>query len=189
MKLVIVGGVAGGASAAARARRLDEQAEIIVFERGAHPSFANCGLPYYIGGEITERQKLLVAPVELLENRLGLDVRVRTEVLAIDRSAKTVTYRQLDSEEVGTETYDKLILSPGARPFLPPTPGITLPGVYTLRDLKDADQLHEVAQHAKRAVIVGAGFIGLEMAENLVNRGIQTTLVELGDQIMPPLDR
>jgi len=189
MKLVIVGGVAGGASAAARARRLDEQAEIIVFERGAHPSFANCGLPYYIGGEITERQKLLVAPVELLENRLGLDVRVRTEVLAIDRSAKTVTYRQLDSEEVGTETYDKLILSPGARPFLPPTPGITLPGVYTLRDLKDADQLHEVALQAKRAVIVGAGFIGLEMAENLVQRGIQTTLVELGDQIMPPLDR
>ncbi len=189
MKLIIVGGVAGGASAAARARRLSEQAHIILFERGPDPSFANCGLPYYIGGEIEERSKLLVAPISLLQQRLSLDVRVRTEVVAIDRAAKTVTARNLETGEDYVETYDKLILSPGARPFVPPIPGIDLPGVHTLRDLGDADRLHQAVRKGQRAVILGAGFIGLEMAENLVQADIATTLVELGNQIMPPLDR
>ena len=190
MKIIIVGAVAGGASAAARARRLSEDAEIILFERGHDPSFANCGLPYYIGGEIAERQKLLVAPKELLQQRFRLDVRTRTEVLSIDRENKTVTARDLETGLTSTESYDKLILSPGAKPFVPPVPGFDLPGVHTLRDLQDADRLlNSVTGGAKRAVIIGAGFIGLEMAENLVNRGIETTLLELGDQIMPPLDK
>lgn len=189
MKLLIIGGVAGGASAAARARRLSERAHIILFERGPEPSFANCGLPYYIGGEIEERSKLLVAPVSLLKQRLALDVRVRTEVVAIDRAAKTVTARNLETGAEYVETYDKLILSPGARPFVPPIPGIELSGVHTLRDLGDADRLRQAAQHVQRAVILGAGFIGLEMAENLVQANIATTLVELGNQIMPPLDQ
>lgn len=189
MKLVIIGGVAGGASAAARARRLSEDAEIVLFERGSDPSFANCGLPYYIGGEIRERNKLLVAPIELLVNRLALDVRVRTEVIAIDRAAKTITARNLATGEEYQEAYDKLILSPGARPFKPPIPGIELPGVHTLRDLSDADRLQELARKSRRAVILGGGFIGLEMAENLVGLGIEITLIELADQIMPPLDR
>ncbi len=190
MKIIIVGAVAGGASAAARARRLSEEAEIILFERGHDPSFANCGLPYYVGGEIAERQNLLVAPKELLQQRFRLDVRTRTEVVSIDREKKTVTARDLETGLTSTETYDKLILSPGAKPFIPPVPGSDLPGVYTLRDLQDADRLLQVvSEGARHAVIVGAGFIGLEMAENLINRGIETTLLELGDQIMPPLDK
>lgn len=190
MKIIIVGAVAGGASAAARARRLSEDAEIILFERGHDPSFANCGLPYYIGGEIAERHKLLVAPKELLQKRFQLDVRTRTEVISIDREAKTVTARQLDNGKTSVESYDKLILSPGARPFIPPVPGVDLPGVHTLRDLNDADRLLNLATgNAKKALIVGGGFIGLEMAENLVLRKIETTIVELGDQIMPPLDQ
>ncbi len=190
MKIVIVGAVAGGASAAARARRLSEDAEIVLFERGHDPSFANCGLPYYIGGEIAERQKLLVAPKELLQQRFRLDVRTRTEVVSIDRENKTVTARDLETGVTSTESYDKLILSPGAKPFVPPVPGADLPGVYTLRDLQDADRLLDVVtKGAKHAVIVGGGFIGLEMAENLINRSIATTLLELGDQIMPPLDK
>ncbi len=190
MKIVIVGAVAGGASAAARARRLSEDAEIVLFERGHDPSFANCGLPYYIGGEIAERQKLLVAPKELLQQRFRLDVRTRTEVVSINRENKTVTARDLETGTTSTESYDKLILSPGAKPFVPPVPGADLPGVYTLRDLQDADRLLDaVTKGAKHAVIVGAGFIGLEMAENLINRSIATTLLELGDQIMPPLDK
>ncbi len=190
MKIIIVGAVAGGASAAARARRLSEEAEIILFERGHDPSFANCGLPYYIGGEIAERQKLLVAPKELLQQRFRLDVRTRTEVVSIDRENKTVTARDLETDLTSTESYDKLILSPGAKPFVPPVPGSDLPGVYTLRDLQDADRLLKIVTgDAKRAVIIGGGFIGLEMAENLIKRGIETTLLELGDQIMPPLDK
>lgn len=190
MKIVIVGAVAGGASAAARARRLSEDAEIVLFERGHDPSFANCGLPYYIGGEITNRQNLLVAPKELLQQRFRLDVRTRTEVVSIDRENKTVTARDLETGLTSTESYDKLILSPGAKPFVPPVPGADLPGVYTLRDLQDADRLLDVVtKGAKHAVIVGAGFIGLEMAENLINRSVATTMLELGDQIMPPLDK
>ena len=163
MKILIVGGVAGGASAAARARRLSEDAEIIVFERGRDPSFANYGMPYYIGGEIEDRRKLLVAPQERLVHRYRLDVRVRTEVTAIDRAKKTVQVRNLEEDQEYEESYDKLILSTGASPFRPPIEGIDLPGIYTLRDLKDADQLHDVATRGdKRALVIGAGFIGIE---------------------------
>lgn len=189
MKLVIVGAVAGGASAAARARRLDEQAEIILFERGAEPSFANCGLPYYVGGEIEQREKLLVAPKSLLEERLRLDVRVRTEVRSIDRAAKQVQVCELDSGREYSESYDRLILSPGAKPRPLPCPGGDLPGVFVLRDLADADRLKAAVGQARSALIVGAGFIGLEAAENLVRAGVTTTIVELADQVLPPWDR
>ncbi len=189
MKIVIVGGVAGGASAAARIRRLSEQAEIVMLERGTDPSFANCGLPYYIGGVITERNKLLVAPKSRLVERYRIDVRVRSEVLSIDRAAKTVVVRELDTDRQYTESYDRLILSPGATPFRPAIPGIDHPKILTLRDLQDADRLATVAAESRSALIVGAGFIGIEMAENLVHRGLEVTLVELVDQILPPWDK
>lgn len=188
LKIVIVGGVAGGASAAARARRLSEQAEIILVERGADPSFANCGMPYYVGGEITSRDKLLVSPVERLRQRYRLDVRTRQSVESIDRENKTVRIKYLATGEEYDESYDKLILSPGASPLRPPLPGIDLPGIHTLRNLEDADHLLEAAQGAEQAVIVGGGFIGLEMAENLVRRGIHTTVLERGDQVLSPWD-
>jgi NADPH-dependent 2,4-dienoyl-CoA reductase/sulfur reductase-like enzyme/rhodanese-related sulfurtransferase len=188
MKIVIVGAVAGGASAAARARRLDESAEIILIERGEAPSFANCGLPYYVGGVIESRDKLLVAPKQRLIDRYRLEVRTRTEVLSINRDAKTVRVRDLTSGNESTESYDKLILSPGAAPIRPPIPGANLPQVFTLRDLGDADKLFAAGQKAKQAVVIGAGFIGLEMAENLVHRGIKTLVVELADQVLPPWD-
>ena len=190
MKLVIVGGVAGGASAAARARRVDEKAEIVLFERGGDPSFANCGMPYYIGGEIADRGKLLVAPIERLRQRYRLDVRVRTAVEAINRQTKTVRVRELDSDRVYDEPYDKLILSPGAAPLRPPLPGSDLPGIHTLRDLRDCDRIKAAVDGGVRdALIVGAGFIGLEMAENFARRGVRTTVIELADQIVPPWDR
>ncbi len=189
MKIVVVGAVAGGASAAARARRLSEDAKIILLERGPEPSFANCGLPYYVGGEIAERKKLLVAPKQLLIGRHRLDVRTGQEVTAIDRAKKQVAVKNLADGALYEESYDKLILAPGASPFRPPIPGIDLPGIYTLRDLNDADRLHEVVGRGGRAVVVGAGFIGLEMAENLVRRGVETTVVELVDQVLPPWDR
>ncbi len=188
MKIVIVGGVAGGASAAARARRLSEDAEIIMIERGSDPSFANCGMPYYIGGTIASRDKLLVSPIERLRQQYRLDVRIRESVEAIDRAAKTIRVKRLDSGEEYTESYDKLILAPGAAPFKPPIPGIDLPGVYTLRSLEDADRLADATSTATRAVIIGGGFIGIEMAENLLHRGLDTTVVELADQILPPWD-
>lgn len=190
MKIVIVGGVAGGASAAARARRLDEAAEIVVFERGAHPSFANCGLPYYVGGEIESRDKLLVAPIHLLRERLKLDVRVRSEVTKIDPQGKTVSVKDLESGKEYAESYDSLIIATGASPFRPPLPGIDNERIVSLRDLNDADRMRDLAIHgATQAVIVGAGFIGIEVAENLVRRGIKTTIVELADQILPPWDQ
>ena len=190
MKLLIVGGVAGGASAAARARRLSEEAEIILFERSPDVSFANCGLPYYIGGEITQRTKLLVVTPELLRSRFRLDVRVRSSVEAIDRSAKKVRVRDLASGREYEESYDKLILAPGAAPLRPPIPGIDLPGVFTLRNLQDVDRIKDrVDRGVKRAVVVGAGFIGLEMVENFVRRGIATTVIELQDQVLPPFDK
>ncbi len=188
MKLVIVGAVAGGASAAARARRLDEDAEIILVERGEAPSFANCGLPYYVGGVIESREKLLVTTRQRLIDRYRLDVRTRTEALSIDRVAKTVVLRDLTTGLESSESYDKLILSPGASPLRPPIPGVDLPQVYTLRDLGDADRLNQAVADAKQAVVIGAGFIGLEMTENLVRRGIETTVVELADQVLPPWD-
>jgi NADPH-dependent 2,4-dienoyl-CoA reductase/sulfur reductase-like enzyme/rhodanese-related sulfurtransferase len=190
MKLLIVGGVAGGASAAARARRLSEDAHIILFERGPDVSFANCGLPYYLGGEISERDKLLVVTQERLQTRLNLDVRVRTSVERIDRVAKKVHVRDLATDREYEETYDKLILAPGAAPLRPPLPGIDLPGIFTLRNLQDMDRIkRRIDQGVKQAVVIGAGFIGLELVENFVRRGIATTVVELQDQVLPPFDK
>jgi NADPH-dependent 2,4-dienoyl-CoA reductase/sulfur reductase-like enzyme/rhodanese-related sulfurtransferase len=190
MKLLIVGGVAGGASAVARARRLSEDAQIIMIERGPDVSFANCGLPYYIGGEITDRKKLLVTKPEQLRSRFNLDVRTRSSVEAIDRSAKKVRIRDLVSGREYEETYDKLILAPGAAPLRPPLPGIDLPSVFTLRNLHDTDRISErVDQGVKQAVLLGGGFICLELAENFARRGIATTVVEKNDQILTPFDQ
>ncbi len=190
MKLIIVGGVAGGASAAARARRLSEDAHIILVERGPDVSFANCGLPYYIGETITDRSKLLVVTPERMTTRYKLDVRVRSSIEAIDRQAKSVRIRDLASGKVYDESYDKLILSPGAAPIRPPLVGIDLPGIFTLRNLDDVDRIKAaVDSGVKQAVVIGAGFIGLELVENLVRRGISTTVVELQDQVLPPFDR
>lgn len=190
MKLLIVGGVAGGASAAARARRLSEDAHILLFERGPDVSFANCGLPYYVGGEIAERKKLLVTTPDQLRTRFKLDVRTQSSVEAIDRKAKKVRVRDLATGREYEETYDKLILAPGAAPIRPPIPGIDLPGIYTLRNLQDVDRIKElVDQGATQAVVVGAGFIGLELVENFVKRGMATTVVELQDQLLPPFDK
>lgn len=190
MKLLIVGGVAGGASAAARSRRLSEDAQIVLFERGPDVSFANCGLPYYVGGEIAERDKLLVTTPDRLRSRFNLDVRTRSSVEAIDRVAKKLRVRDLATGREYEEAYDKLILAPGAAPLRPPIPGIDLPGIFTLRNLQDADRIKERVDHGiKQAVIVGAGFIGLELVENFVKRGIATTVVELQDQVLPPFDK
>ena len=190
MKLLIVGGVAGGASAATRARRLSEETEIVVFERGSDVSFANCGLPYYIGGEIADRNKLLITTPQRLHERFRLDVRTRSSVEAIDRVGKTIRVRDLVTGREYQETYDKLILAPGAAPLKPPIPGLDLPGIFTLRNLQDVDRIKDrVDQGVKQAVVVGAGFIGLELVENLVRRGIATTVVELQDQILPPFDK
>jgi NADPH-dependent 2,4-dienoyl-CoA reductase/sulfur reductase-like enzyme/rhodanese-related sulfurtransferase len=190
MKVLIVGGVAGGASAAARARRLSEEAEIILFERGPEVSFANCGLPYLIGGEITAREKLIVTTPERLRIRFRLDVRTRTSVESINRTAKKVHVRDLVSGREYEETYDKMILAPGAAPLVPPIPGVHLEGIFTLRNLQDVDRIKErVDQGIKQVVVVGAGFIGLELVENFVKRGIATTVVELQDQLLPPFDK
>ncbi len=190
MKLVIIGGVAGGASAAARARRLSEDAQIVLFERGPDVSFANCGLPYYIGGEISEREKLLVTKPELLRARFRLDLRIRSSVEVIDRTAKTVRVRDLASGKDYVESYDKLILATGAAPVRPSIPGVNLPGVFTLRDLQDTDRIMaRVAHGVKQAVLLGGGFINLELAENFVRRGIATTVVERSEQILTPFDK
>jgi len=190
MKLLIVGGVAGGASAAARARRLSEDAEVILFERGPDVSFANCGLPYYVGGEIVDRNKLLVVTPQRLEIRFRLDVRTRTSVEAIDRATKKVRVRDLSRDEVYEESYDKLILAPGAAPVRPPIPGIDLPGIFTLRNLQDVDRIKKLVDDGVlRAVVVGAGFIGLELVESLVGRGVNVTVVELQEHVLPPFDR
>ncbi len=189
-KTVIVGGVAGGASAATRLRRLDESAEIILFERGPYVSFANCGLPYYIGDVIKDRAALLMATPASLHADFNLDVRTHQEVLAIDRQRKEVSVRKLDTGEIYYESYDKLILAPGARPLVPPVPGIDLRGVFQLRSIPDMDAIKAWVDAGKTrgAVVVGGGFIGLEMAENLARRGLEVTIVELLDQAMPPLD-
>jgi NADPH-dependent 2,4-dienoyl-CoA reductase/sulfur reductase-like enzyme/rhodanese-related sulfurtransferase len=190
MKLLIIGGVAGGASAAARARRLSEDAHIVLFDRGPDVSFANCGLPYYLGGEIAERDKLLVVTPDRLRTRFNLDVRVRTSVEAIDRAGKKVRVHDLASGREYEETYDKLILAPGAAPLRPPLPGIDLPGIFTLRNLQDVDRIKaRMDQGVKQAVVIGAGFIGLELVENFVRQGIATTVVELQDQVLPPFDK
>lgn len=188
--IVIVGGVAGGASAAARARRIDEHARIILFEKDEHVSFANCGLPYYIGGEIAERKKLLVAPRELLERRFHLDVRTRQEVLSIDRQAKTVAVRDHASGEDYAQSYDRLILAPGASPLVPPLGGADAPGVFTLRNLEDTDRIKAAveASGARTAAVIGAGYIGLEMVEQLSRLGFRVALAELQPQILPLFD-
>jgi len=190
MRLIIVGGVAGGASAAARARRLSEDAEILMFERGPDVSFANCGLPYYVGEVIPERGKLLVTTPEMLRQRFRLDVRTRTNVESIDRARQVVRIKNLETGVESEERYDKLILAPGAAPIRPPLPGLDLPGVHTLRNLGDVDRIKAaVDQGSKSVVVVGAGFIGLELVENFVHRGLRTTVADLNDQVLPPLDK
>ena len=190
LRIVVIGGVAGGASAAARARRMNEQAEIIVLEKDEHVSFANCGLPYHIGGEIAEKGKLLVATRELLETRFRLDVRIRQEALRIDRATKTVAVRNHATEEEYDLKYDRLILSPGASPFVPPINGADASGVFTLRNVADMDRIIAATQNSsdRKAVVVGAGFIGLEMVEQLERIGFGVALAELQDQVLPPLD-
>ncbi|MFO1038330.1 MAG: FAD-dependent oxidoreductase [Geminicoccaceae bacterium] len=188
-KIVIVGGVAGGASAAARARRVNERARIVVYERDAYISFANCGLPYYFGGEITDRNSLLVASPELFDARFRIEVNVRHEVLSIDRAARTVTVEDLATGGRFVETFDKLILSPGATPIMPPLPGMDAMGVFSLRTIEDMDRIAAALPDARRAVVVGAGYVGLEVAEQFVRRGLEVTVVELQPQILPFLDR
>ncbi len=189
-RVVIVGGVAGGATCAARLRRLDENAEIVVLDRGHYVSFANCGLPYYVGNVIRQEAKLLLATPALFMDRFCIDVRTRNEVTAIDREKHTVAVRDLETGREYSESYDALVLSPGAAPICPPWPGIDLPGIFTLRTVPDSREIRNWIELRKpnKAVVVGGGFIGLEMAENLAHRGIAVTIVELANQVMPPLD-
>ncbi|MCS0060417.1 FAD-dependent oxidoreductase [Vibrio parahaemolyticus] len=190
-KILIVGGVAGGASAAARARRLSEDAEIIMLERGPFVSFANCGLPYHIGGDIQERSKLLLQTPESFLARFNVDVRVMNEVVSINRQDKTVTIKNLLDESEYVESYDFLLLSPGAGPIVPPIPGLDNPLTYSLRNIPDMDRIIETIQMNKpeHATVVGGGFIGLEMMEAFHQLGIKTSLIEMADQVMTPVDR
>jgi NADPH-dependent 2,4-dienoyl-CoA reductase/sulfur reductase-like enzyme/rhodanese-related sulfurtransferase len=189
-RVLIVGAVAGGASCATRLRRLDEQAEIVLFDRGPFASFANCGLPYYVGGVIEDERQLLVASPELFRQRFNIEVRTRNEVAAIDRSGREIEVRDLATGRIYRERYDALVLSPGATPLRPQVPGVDLPGIFALRTIPDRRGIREWIQIRRpaRAVIVGAGLIGLEMTENLVRRGLQVTLVERLPQVMPALD-
>jgi len=189
-KLLIIGGVAGGATAAARARRLDERAEIILFERGEHISFASCGLPYYIGEVIKKRERLLVTTAKAFRGRYNIDIRIFSEVIAIDTKNKQVEVKNLKAGETYRESYDKIILSPGAEPVRPPFKGIELDNIFNLRNIPDSEHIkaHIDIKRPESAVVVGGGFIGLEMAENLVRRGVKTTIVEILDQVMAPLD-
>lgn len=190
-KILIVGGVAGGASAAARARRLSEDAQIIMFERGNFVSFANCGLPYHIGGDIKDRSKLLLQTPDSFLARFNVDVRVMNEVTGIDRQNKTVTVKNLLDGSEYTESYDFLLLSPGAAPVMPPIPGIDNPLTHSLRNIPDMDRILETIQMNKpeHATVIGGGFIGLEMMEACHQLGIKTTLIEMADQVMTPVDR
>jgi NADPH-dependent 2,4-dienoyl-CoA reductase/sulfur reductase-like enzyme/rhodanese-related sulfurtransferase len=190
MKYIIIGAVAGGASTAARLRRLDEHAEIIMFEKGEYISYANCGLPYYIGDVIKDRNALLIQTASAFNQRFNIDVRTMTEVLAINPTSKTVTAKNQITGKEYEENYDKLVLSPGADPIRPPLPGITNEGIFTLRNVNDTDHIKEFVQqkNVKKAVIIGAGFIGLEMAENLHGLGMDVTVIEMGNQILAPLD-
>ena len=190
MKYVIIGAVAGGASAAARLRRLDEKAEIVIFEKGEYISYANCGLPYYIGNVIKDRNKLFVQTAAAFNQRFNIDVRVQTEVLSIDPKAKTIEARDQKTGLVYSENYDKLILSPGAEPVKPPLPGIMSEGIFTLRNVNDTDYIKAYANMNKsgKAVVIGGGFIGLEMAENLHLLGMEVSIIEMGEQILAPVD-
>jgi CoA-disulfide reductase len=190
-KIIIIGGVAGGATTAARLRRLNEQSEIIMFERGEHISFANCGLPYYIGGTISERDKLLVQTVEGMSKKFNLDIRNLSEVTKIHRDQKTVEVKDLKSGRVYEESYDKLVLSPGASPITPPIPGIeNAEALFTLRNIPDTDKIKSYCdtKKPKKAIVIGGGFIGIEMAENLWDLGIEVTIIEMSNQIMAPID-
>lgn len=189
-KILIVGGVAGGMSAATRLRRLNENAEIIVFEKGPYVSFANCGLPYYVGGEIAEREKLIVQSAKALKNRFNLEVRENSEVIAIDSEGKKVTV--VSNGESYVESYDKLILSPGAKPLIPQIKGLNqATNVFSLRNIPDVDKImtYLKAKAPKSATIIGAGFIGLEMAENLAKRGLSVTIIEKAPHVLPTIDR
>jgi NADPH-dependent 2,4-dienoyl-CoA reductase/sulfur reductase-like enzyme/rhodanese-related sulfurtransferase len=207
MKVIIVGGVAGGASCAARLRRLDEKAEIVMVERGPYVSYANCGLPYHVGGSIEKESSLLVATEDMFRDVFAVDCRTRCEVVGVSPKQKTVQLKNHATGELTTEKYDKLVLSPGAAPIRPPLPGIDLPGIFSVRTVPDARGMREwldrgIADRSglntytgfqtvtkpKRAVVVGGGFIGLEMVENLVHRGLDVTLIEKLNQVMPPLD-
>jgi NADPH-dependent 2,4-dienoyl-CoA reductase/sulfur reductase-like enzyme/rhodanese-related sulfurtransferase len=206
-KVIIVGGVAGGASCAARLRRLDENARILMVERGPYVSYANCGLPYFIGGVIEQQASLLVATADTFRDMFNVDARTDCEVVGIDAHGKTVQLKDRTTGEVSTESYDKLVLSPGAAPIRPPLPGIDLPGIFGVRTVPDAAQIRTWVQERRgmsvglgtytgmqtrrrelRAVVVGGGFIGIETAENLVGLGFEVTLLQRGDQIMGPLD-
>ena len=207
MKVIIVGGVAGGASCAARLRRLDEKTEIIMVERGPYVSYANCGLPYYVGGVIPRESSLLVADEKVFREQFAIDVRTRCEAVKILPKEKTIDLKNIATGKVATESYDKLVLSPGATPIRPPMPGIDLPGVFKVRTVPDVKAIREWLEGhdpyssgmhtytgyqtevpAKRAVVVGGGFIGLEMAENLKHLGLEVTLIQRDSQVMPPLD-
>ena len=189
-RVLIIGGVAGGASTAARLRRLDETPEIVIFERGPHVSFANCGLPYYVGDVISEERRLLVASREMFRDRFNIDVRTEHEAVRINRAAKTVSVRNVRSGEERDEAYDVLVLAPGASPILPQARGIDLPGVFVVRTIADSRRIRDWldAKVCRGAVVVGGGFIGLEMAENLVHRGLSVTIIEKAPQVMPPMD-
>lgn len=186
-KVLIIGGVAVGASAAARLRRLDEEVEIILFEKGEYISFANCGLPYYIGGVIEERNALLVATPELMKDRFNIDVRVNSEVISLDTDFKRVV---VNSKERGTyeESYDYIVLAPGAKPLRPNIPGIDSERIYTLRNVADTDKIKAVVDKVKSAIVIGGGYIGVEMAENFIEKGIDVTLVEAAPHILAPFD-
>lgn len=190
-KIIIIGGVAGGASTAARLRRLDENAEIIMIEKGKYISFANCGLPYYIGETIDERGKLIVQTVEEMSSKFNLDIRNLNEVISIDKENKKVRVRNIRTKEEYDETYDILVLSPGAAPIRPKIPGIEdCSSLFTLRNIPDTDRIKAYVDNnkPKHATVIGGGFIGLEMVENLHARGIDVTLIEASDQVMAPFD-
>lgn len=190
MKYIIIGGVAGGATTAARLRRIDENAEIIMLEKGPHISYANCGLPYYIGGVIKDRNKLLVQTPKSFNARFNIDIRIFSEVISINTDGKSVEVKKIETGETYTETYDKLILSPGASAIKPPIPGIHSPNIFTLRNVQDTDKIKAFVddEHPRTAVVVGAGFIGLEMAENLHLIGVKVTVVEASSQVMNMMD-
>lgn len=189
-KVLIVGGVAGGASTAARLRRVDENAQIIMFEKGEYISFANCGLPYYIGGSIKDRRSLLLQTPKGMNSRFNIDVRVSNEVMEINRDAKKVVVKDHRNGHVYEETYDVLVLSPGSSPIRPNIPGIDSPNVFTLWNIRDTDAIKSYieANNVKRATVIGGGFIGIEMVENLRDLGLEVQLVEMADQVLPPVD-
>jgi NADPH-dependent 2,4-dienoyl-CoA reductase/sulfur reductase-like enzyme/rhodanese-related sulfurtransferase len=189
-RIIVVGGVAGGASCAARCRRLDENAEIMVIDRGPYVSFANCGLPYYVGDVIKDESKLLVASAALFQERFNIEVRTQNEVLAVDSARREIEVRELPTGRVYRECYDALVLSPGAAAVRPPLPGVDAGGIFVLRTIPDSRRIREWIQekNARSAVVVGAGFIGLEMAENLAHRGLSVVVLEMLNQVMPPLD-